>query len=286
LALGLAIGENVAVWTQPLVLPALALVMTFSAANITSRDFTSLKAMPGQILISLLLNYVVMGGITLLMAWWLITDHELWTGFVVVAAVPPAVAVVPFSFMLGGNTLFSLVGMAGAYLAALVLTPAAMVLLLGIDFFDPVDLLLILGQLVLIPVVASRILLFTGLSQRISRWRGAIVNWCFFAVIFTIVGLNRQAFFGEFDVLLRITIIAIVISFGLGYVIELVTRALHLSRENSISLILMGSMKNYGLASGILLTLFSERAAIPASICAVFGILRFVWLGFHYRKAK
>ena len=121
LALGLAIGENVAVRTQPLVLPALALVMTLSAANITSRDFTSLKAMPGQILISLLLNYVVMGGITLLMAWWLITDHELWTGFVVVAAVPPAVAVVPFSFMLGGNTLFSLVGMAGAYLAALVL---------------------------------------------------------------------------------------------------------------------------------------------------------------------
>lgn len=284
--LGLAIGRNVAVWTQPLVLPALALVMTLSAANITSRDFTSLKAMPGQILISLLLNYVVMGGLTLLLARWLITDHELWTGFVVVAAVPPAVAVVPFSFMLGGNTLFSLIGLAGAYLAALVLTPAAMVLLLGIDFFDPVDLLLILGQLVLIPVVASRILLFTGLSQRISRWRGTIVNWSFFVVIFTIVGLNRQAFFGEFDVLLRITIIAIVISFGLGYVIELVTRALHISRENSISLILMGSMKNYGLASGILLTLFSERAAIPASICAVFGILRFVWLGFHYRKTK
>ena len=141
-----------------------------------------------------------------------------------------------------------------------------------------------LGELILIPVVLSRILLSTGLMKHINPWRGAIVNWSFFVILFTIVGLNRQAFFGDFDTLIRITVIAIVISFVLGYIIELVTRALHVNRETSISLVLMGSMKNYGLASGILLTLFGERAAIPASICTVFGVLRLVWLGFHYRK--
>jgi hypothetical protein len=46
----------------------------------------------------------------------------------------------------------------------------------------------------------------------------------------------------------------------------------------------MGSFKNYGLASGILLALFSERAAIPASICSVVMILRVIWLGFHFKK--
>jgi len=267
-------------------MPALALVMTLSATNITSRDFTTLKDMPRAILLSLLLNYVVMGGIILLMARWLIDDSELWAGFVVLATVPPAVAVVPFSYMLGGDTLFSLMGMTGAYLAALVLMPAAIALFLGVEFFDPVGLLLILGQLIVIPIVVSRILLFTGLAQRIKRWRGTIVNWSFFIVLFTIIGLNRQAFFGEFDVLLRMVIIAIVISFILGYIIELVTKALHFKRETSISLILMGTLKNYGLASGILLALFSERAAIPASICTVFGILRLVWLGFHFKKPE
>jgi hypothetical protein len=44
-------------------------------------------------------------------------------------------------------------------------------------------------------------------------------------------------------------------------------------------------MKNYSLASGVLLALFSERATIPSSICLIFGILWFVWLGFHFRKA-
>ena len=284
IVLGLAVGEPVATRTEPLVLPLLALVMTLSAANVTSREFTSLKAMPRTILLSLLLNYVVMGGTTLLLAWWLISDKDLWAGFVVLATVPPAVAVVPFSYVLGGNTLFSLIGMTGAYLAALIIMPSVMALFLGVGFFDPVKLLIILGELILIPIVFSRILLFTGLMKRISRWRGTIVNWSFFVTLFTIVGLNRQAFFGDFDTLLRVVIIAIAVSFVLGYVIKLATRALHVKRETSISMVLLGSLKNYGLASGILLTLFGERAAIPASVCTVFGILHLVWLGFRYRK--
>jgi BASS family bile acid:Na+ symporter len=284
IVLGLAIGEPVASKTQSLVLPALALVMTLSATNITSREFTSLKNMPRPILTSLLLNYVVLGGLILLLAWWLIDDRELWTGFVILATVPPAVAVVPFSYALGGNTLFSLMGMAGAYLAALVLMPVAMALFLGVDFFEPVKLLLILGELILIPIVVSRILLATKLDKRIAKWRGTMVNWSFFVALFTIVGLNRQAFFGEFDILLRIIIIAVATSFVLGYIIELVTKALRVDRATSISLTLMGTLKNYGLASGILLTLFGERAAIPASVCTVFGILMLVWLGFHFKK--
>ena len=105
LVLGLAIGQRGTVWTQPLVLPALALVMTLSAASITAGDFATLKTMPGRILIALLLNFVVMGGIMLLMARWLINDREIWTGFVTLAAMPPPVALVPFSYILGGDTL-------------------------------------------------------------------------------------------------------------------------------------------------------------------------------------
>ena len=284
IVLGLVIGKPVATRTEPLVLPILALVMTLSAANVTSREFTSLKAMTRTILISLFLNYIVLGGAILLLGWWLIDDRDLWAGFVVLATVPPAVAVVPFSYVLGGNTLFSLLGMTGAYLAALIIMPAVMALFFGTSFFDPAKLLIILGELILVPIVLSRVLLITGLMKRISPWRGTIVNWSFFIALFTIVGLNRQAFFGEFDILIRVVVIAIATSFLLGYIIELVTKALHINREASISIVLLGSLKNYGLASGILLTLFGERAAIPASVCTVFGILHLVWLGFHYRK--
>ena len=284
IVLGLTVGERGAVWTQPLVLPVLALVMTLSTTSITSREFTSIKTMSGRILVALLINYVVMGGIILLMGRWLINDSELWTGLVVIAAVPPAIAAVPWTYILGGDTLFSLVSVLVAYLVALVLTPAITISFLGAGFFKPIDLLILLGELILIPLIASRILLFTGLTKHIERWRGTIVNWSFFVVLFTIIGLNRQAFFGEFDVLLRLAIIGIMVSFVLSYAIELIAKAFHARQATIISLIFVGAMKNFGLASGILLTLFSERATIPGSILIVFGLLRTLWLGFHFKK--
>jgi len=61
-------------------------------------------------------------------------------------------------------------------------------------------------------------------------------------------------------------------------------KAFHARQETIISLILVGAMKNFGLASGILLTLFSEKAAIPSSIMVVFFLSRTLWLGFHFNK--
>ena len=139
--LGLTVGEQGAVWTQPLVLPVLALIMTLSTTSITSREFASIKTMSGRILAPLLINYVVMGGIILLMGRWLISDNEIWTGLVVLAAVPTAIAAIPWTYALGGDTFFSLISVMGAYLVALVLTPAIMVFFLGIDFFNPIELL-------------------------------------------------------------------------------------------------------------------------------------------------
>ena len=69
IVLGLSLGDPLAGWMAPSVLPLLALVMTLSAVNVTSRELTTIKDLPRYVGLSLLLNYVVMGGITLLLAW-------------------------------------------------------------------------------------------------------------------------------------------------------------------------------------------------------------------------
>ena len=281
--LALAAGQG-ATWIEPLLLPALAVSMTLTTIDITNHDLASIKSTPRPILISLLLNYVVMGSATLLMTRWLISDRELWGGFATIIAMPPAIAVVPFSYMLGGNTTFSLTGLVATYLAALALTPAMMVLFLDVGFFNPLELLSTLGQLVVIPLVLSRILLFTGLTRNINKWRGTVVNWSFFVVVFTIIGLNRQVFFGNLDVVLKIAIIAIITTFVLGFAIELIAKARRIDQPTNVSLILFGTKKNYGLASVIALTLLSERAAIPGTIFLVFAILHTVFLSFHFKK--
>jgi BASS family bile acid:Na+ symporter len=284
IVLGLAIGEQGASLTQSAVVPLLALVMTLSMSGMTTREFTSIRTMPRRILVALLLTYVVTGGVLILMGRWLIHDDEILAGLIVLAAVPPAIASVPWSYVLGGDTLFSLIALMASYLVAMVVTPAIMMTFLGITSYNPIELLILLGQLIMLPIAISRILIATRVTEYIARWKNTVANWSFFVVIFTVIGLNRQAFFTEPDILLRLSIIAVVVSFGLSYIIEYGARALHVKQETVISLILVGTMKNFGLASGILLALFSERAAIPSSIMVIFFLLRTLWLGFHFKK--
>jgi len=159
-----------------------------------------------------------------------------------------------------------------------------MMLFLGVDFLDPVRLAIILGQLIVIPLILSRILLFTGISRHIERWRGTVVNWSFFLVVFTIIGLNQSVFFGQFDVLIRIAVICFAVTFLLGHAIEFIARGLKVDKKTTISLVLMGTKKNFGLASAIALALFSDRASIPGAVCTVFAVLHIVWLGFYLKK--
>jgi BASS family bile acid:Na+ symporter len=258
--------------------------MTLSTVSITNRDLASIKSSPRPILISLLLNYVVMGGIMLLMARWLINDSEIWAGFVTLAAMPPAITVTPFSYMLGGDPVFPLFGTTGLYLAALGLTPGMMVLLLGADFVNPARLLLILVQLIVIPLAVSRLLLSRGLAQSVFKWRDTAINWIFFITIYIIIGLNRQVFFEQPSILFGVIIITIVLTFGLGHAINLIARRLNIDRSTRISWMLMGTKKNISLASVIALTFLGEKAAFPAAIIAVFDISTIIWWGFYFKE--
>ena len=284
LVLGLAIGKPGASLAQPTVLPLLALVMVFSAMSISRREFTSVKRVSRIVLFSLVVNYVMLGGVILLLAKWFITDYEIWVGFVALALVPPATAVVPFSYALGGDVSFSLIGMTGAYLAALVIMPLGLAYLLGSQIFDPVSLLLVLGELIVIPIIVSRVLLYLKVSRYIERYRGVIVNWSLSIITFSIIGVNRQAFISDFDVLTRTSVIAFVTTFLLAYLLEVGARTLRVKHETTASIIMMGTTKNWSMAGVLLLTFYSERSAIPPSIFLFFAIFMIVWLEYHFRK--
>ena len=223
IVLGLAVGWG-AVWTKPLLLPALAVSMTLSTISITNRDMASIRKSPRLIPMSLLLNYVVLGGIMLLLARWLIADGDVWLGFLIIIAMPPAISVVPFSYILRGDMTFALLGTTGLYLVALGLTPAIAVWLLGAELLNPVEVLLILVQLIVIPLGISRLLLHKGLGPSIEKWRDTAINWSVFIVTFTIIGLNREIFFGQLDVLLKVALIAAACTFGIGHAIHYIAR--------------------------------------------------------------
>jgi BASS family bile acid:Na+ symporter len=283
MVLGLLVNQG-AFWVRPLLLPALATAMTLTTINITNHELFSIKKTPRPVLISLLLNNVVMSGTMLLLTSWLINDDAISKGFIVVAAMPPATSVVPFSHTLGGDVVFSLIGVAGLYLIALGLTPGMMIVLLGADFLNPMRLLLTLVYLIVIPLIISRLLILKGLQKNVSKWQSKAITWCYFTTVYTIVGLNRQIFFEQPDILLYALIIAISVTFILGQAIYFISRKLHRDHANSISFSVMGTRKNTGLASAIALTFLGQRASFPAAICTLVQISYFVWQGLYYKK--
>lgn len=253
--------------------------MTVSVAQISSRALLPLKKLLRPMLLAVFFNYLLLSTVILILSWWLMRNRELWLGFVTIAIAPPGVAVIPFTHILAGNITLSLIGTVGAYLAALVIAPLMALLLVGERFLQPLELLIILLQLIIVPLVLSRVMLLKGIARYIEKWRGSVVNWGFFVVIFTVVGLNREVFLGQPVVLGLTSIVAIISTFGLGYLLELTLKELGIDRATRVSFVLMGTVKNCGLAAATALALFSERASVPGAVLAAFTVLYFIWLG-------
>jgi BASS family bile acid:Na+ symporter len=283
LVAGLVWGEG-ARWTEGLTLPVLAVIMTLSTMAIRGDVFRYPKDLLIPAFAGIGMSYLLLGGFLLLLSSLLIRDKAIGSGFVILASVPPAVAVIPFTLFLKGNSTFSLIGTMGGYLGALVVTPLLTLGLLGAGFIDPGKLVLILLELILLPLILSRILLRTGIAWRIEPIKGAITNWSFFVICYTIVGLNREVFFTQPVTLLPVVIIALASTFFLGWAIEKVGQAVRIEPSKLTSLVLLGTLKNYGLAGGLALALFSKKTALPATVSAVFLVVYIIWLQLKLRK--
>jgi bile acid:Na+ symporter, BASS family len=277
LLIGLFWGKG-ARWTEPITLPALAIVMTLSTIGLPASTFRSYRSLLTPALIGIVMNYFVLGIALLVLNAILIHDEALRMGFILIAAVPPAVAVIPFTFFLRGDETLSLIGTTGGYLGALIIMPISALLFLGPGFVDPMKLGVILLELILFPVIVSRLLLRFEMASRLNSIRGPITNWSFFLLTYTIVGLNRDLILGQPLSLLPVVVIALASTFLLGWGIEKVGTLFHLPEKVLTSLVLLGTLKNYGLAGGLALALFSKKTSVPATVSAVFMIVYIIWL--------
>ena len=273
-------------WTEPLTLPVLALIMALATTGIPDSFFKSLRPLLIPSAMGLLLSYLISGGVTIALSAWLIDQKDIWIGFVLVALVPPAVAVIPFTSILNGNIAYTMAGTVASYLAALIIMPCAFLMLLGTGFSSAPKLIMIMVLLIALPVVLSRILVKTGLHRRIAPLHGPITNWGFFIVLYTLVGLNRKTIFSDPLGLMPVAIILFITTFVLGFLIEWIGRRFHIDEQDLVSLVLLGTMKNQGIAGGLALSLFTEEAALPAAVSSIFLIFYFMWLDIKRRWTK
>jgi len=282
LVLGLVQGQA-SMYTVPLVLPILAVIMTLSTMMISGRELRSLRTLMAPFLWGIVMNYLILSGATLATAAWLIEDPELWRGFVILAAVPPAVAVIPFTDFLRGNHSYALIGTTGAYLAGLLLMPAIAVAFLGSAVVQPARLVFTILSLIVGPFLISRLILWLSWDRWIQPLKGSITNWCFFVVTYTIVGSNRHVILSNPLGLMPVLAVAVITIICLGFMVEYGARFLKVGSATWRALIFLGTLKNYGLAGGVSLTLFNTKTALPATVGVIVMVLYVVLLQLRAR---
>jgi BASS family bile acid:Na+ symporter len=139
--------------------------------------------------------------------------------------------------------------------------------------------------LIVIPLVFSKFLLWKRLNEKIEPLKGILTDWSFFFVLYTLVGLNRETIIGQPLFLMPSVMIAFASTFLLGFTIGVVATIVHCDKDTLTSLLLLGTLKNYGLAGGLAVLLFSREAALPAIVVMTFMILYKAWLDFKMRWA-
>ena len=257
-----------------LILPALTIILTITLLRVPRGFFRD----PGQFVAPAIwgniMNYFVLANFIIWSSIYLIRDENLWVGMVLIAAVPPAVSVMPLSKLFRAEPNTSFAGLAGTYLGAILIAP-----LIGIGFLKYIPLnysgvILLVLELIVLPLVLSRIAVDKDWDKIFEPYKEIINDWCFFIVFYALAASCRYLIFRRPLDVLFIAVIAAASTFLLGYAIEKICAFYRVPQEKVISLLLLGTSKNYGLAGGIALYVFNEQAAFPA---IVFIFIMFIY---------
>ncbi len=275
---------NLAAYLEQYIVLALILLMTFSLTEVKLRGLMDIKADIRSIAMALILNYAFLSGIILILTIFLIKDMAIFRGFVVMAAIPPALAIIPLSTVLKGDTRLALIANASIYIFSILLMPAILILSLGSRAVEPIQILIILIELIIIPLFLSEFISKTAYYEKMKEDRDILINLGFFIVLYVVIGLNRDILLHESRILLIVSIIAFMRTFFSGTLVYNISGMLNVPFERKITYTLFGSYKNLGLSATIALILFGVRTTIPSAVCIIFETLMFTYFSVLIRK--
>ena len=203
---------------------------------------------------------------------------------VLIAAVPPPVDIILLGKLLRTDKTSVFTGLAGAYLGALFIIP-----LIGLGFFKYIlpnywNIILIVLGLILLPLALSRLAVEKAWDKIIEPYEETIIDYCSFIIFYTITASSRNLLMNWSSDLFIIASIALVSTFFFAFAIRKIGFYFH-SNENKItSFLLMGTMKDCGLAGGIALILFNQEVALPSLIFAIFTLIHINWLKYKIKR--
>ena len=253
----------------------LALVMLFSLSGLSAKSLFPIRSVIKPMLMGVLLNHIVFGVIVLAAAL-LFFDYgsPIFIGFVIIAATPPGVAIIPFTVKLNGDLNKAIIGTFSAFMASIFLAPLIIEAFAGNEGVNPMELLKVMLLLIVLPFLASRILRIKSILPTVEKTRGSIIDIGFSLIIYASIGVNNHVFFSDFDVLLKIIVVLFIAMFVVSLMLKFVLK----SKQNAdyiVSTRLLYSIKSSGFAVVTAMELFGGDSAIPATVMSILVLVYF-----------
>jgi len=225
------------------------------------------------------MSYLVLSGLILAFAV-LSPDSQIRSGWVLMAAVPPAIAVVPITSILRGDTRRAVIALALLYLLGLGLVPA--ITLVFTNQAAPFgELVLQTVLLIGVPLAASR---FLRRFPRVVNFRGSGVSISFFFLVVATAGSTRGPLLAHPELIASLALFSFGRTFLLGGVVFLLARALRLPWAKRVAVTTFSSFKNLGLTVVLAFAVFGSVATLPSIVSLVFEILWLAALPLLFRR--
>ncbi len=256
-------------------LMALAMVLSLRSVNCSLRTFSSHFSFSAK---SLFLSYGVQPFFLILAAYLIIPNPDYFAGLVILAAVPPSISVIPFTYLLRGDVEASLVGEIINYVLAPVITFSIILIFIG-SVINVLEVLRLLFLLIIIPLVISTIL--KKIPDLYFSFSKSIINLCFATILYSIIGLNSSLLATNLVSLAPVGFLLFIKIFVISIFIFFASLRFGASRERGVSYALFSGYKNAALASVFAYILVGVSASIPAVthlIIEFIAIILFVWI--------
>ena len=254
--------------------------MTFSTTGIHFKMLTDFKSVGKITLEAVIMNFIIHGAIIISLAYFF-ADEASFLGFVVIAATPPGVAIIPFTYTFKGNLDYSFKAILGTYLLSIVITPLIISLFTKDVGLDRDVLIILIVKIIVIPLILSRLLILKPIYPFVEKIRGKIVDWGFALIIYTAIALNRDLILNEFSSVISSVFILFVAIFISGLIFMVLNRKKK-DNKTQISKNLMLTIKGSGFAIATTLILFDEKSAIPAAVMSILVLLWLIALNIFY----
>ena len=208
------------------------------------------------------------------------SHHELWIGFVVLAATPSAVSVVTIAFYLNGNMGMTTISTMVVYLFALLITPTMTFILVGeavnpIKIFEYVLLFIAIPLLIVLPLKNVKV-------DRGKRKMAINVLMCL--LIFLTLNHSKGEVQGIQDLLIPIILLCFLRTFGISLIMIRLLRG-RCPVDRGITYVSMSIWKNSGLASTLCVILVAgSMAAIPCIISLIVETVWFAYMGTGFER--